>query len=155
MGTLQSVNEATRTEWMRISLFSTGFRQIDVGGGGRWISARTGVPLLQVGEREAKVVDSTCEMFGAMRTADAEEVELSEKAMTILCDMLAACNLLEVLSFRDFTLLDAEVWTDLAAIPLRANMPSTTTFSWPFTWRTAASTRLDGKPSQTQTHTEV
>ena len=110
-----------------LSLFSTGFRQVDVGGGGRWISARTGVPLLEVGEREAKVVDTTYKMFGAMWTADAEEVELSDNAMTILCDMLAACTLLEVLSSMDFALLDAEVWTDLAAIPLRTNMPSSTT----------------------------
>ena len=50
-------------------------------------------PLLEVGEREVKVVDTTCKMFGAMWTADAEEVELSDNAMTILCDMLAASTL--------------------------------------------------------------
>ena len=61
-----------------------------------------------------------------MWTADAEEVELLGKATTILCDMLAAWKLLEVLSSMDFNLLDAEVWTDLAAIPLRVKMSSKT-----------------------------
>ena len=57
-----------------------------------------------------------------MWTADAEEVELCDKSMTILCDMLAAWKLFEVLSSMDFTLLDEEVWTELAAIPHRAKM---------------------------------
>ena len=57
-----------------------------------------------------------------MWTADAEEVELCDEFMTILCDMLAAWKLLEV----DFTFLDEEVWTELAAIPLRAKMSSKT-----------------------------
>ena len=52
-------------------------------------------------------------MFGAMWTADAEEVELSDKAMTFLCDMLAAWKLLEVLNSMNFTLLDEEVETQL------------------------------------------
>ena len=64
-------------------------------------------------------------MFGAW-TADAEEVELCDKSTTILCDMLAAWKLLEVPSSMDFTLLDEEVWTELAAIPLRAKMSSKT-----------------------------
>ena len=42
------------------------------------------------GEREATCVATACKMFGAMWTADAEEVKLCDKSMTILCDMLAA-----------------------------------------------------------------
>ena len=61
-----------------------------------------------------------------MWTADAEEVELCDKSMTILCDMVAAWKLLEVLSSMDFTLLHKEVWTELAAIPLRAKMSGET-----------------------------
>ena len=45
------------------------------------------VPLVEDGEREAKCVETACMMFGAMRTADAEEVELCDKSMTILCDI--------------------------------------------------------------------
>ena len=71
-------------------------------------------PLIEDGEREAKCVETACKTFGAMWTADAEEVELCDKSMTILCDMLTAWKLLEVLSSMDFTLL--------AAIPLRAKM---------------------------------
>ena len=56
----------------------------------------------------------------------AEEVELCGKYMTILCDMLAAWKLLEVLSSMDTTLFDEEVWTELVAIPLRAKMSSKT-----------------------------
>ena len=82
-------------------------------------------PLIEDGEREAKCV--ACKMFRAMWTADAEEVELCDKSMTILCDMLAARKLLEVLSSMDITLLVEEVWTELAAIPLRAKMSSKTT----------------------------
>ena len=83
-------------------------------------------PLIEDGEREAKCVETACKMFGGMWTADAEEVEPCDKSMTILCDMLAAWTLLEVLSSMDFTLLDEEVWTELAAIPLRAKMLSKT-----------------------------
>ena len=79
-------------------------------------------PLIEDGERETKCVETACKVFGAMRTEDAEEVELSDKAVKILCDMLAAWKLFEVLSSMDFTLLDAEVWTNLAAIPLWAKM---------------------------------
>ena len=64
-------------------------------------------------------------MLAAMWTADAEEVKLPDKAMTILCDLLAA-KLLEVLNFLDFTLLGAEVWTHLETIPRRAKMSSQT-----------------------------
>ena len=78
-------------------------------------------------EREAKCVETACKMFGAMWTADAEEVELCDESMTILCDMLAAWKLLEVLSSMDLTLHDEEVWTELADIPLRAKMSSKTT----------------------------
>ena len=46
--------------------------------------------------------------------------------MTILCGMLAAWKLLELLSSMDTTLLDEEVWTELVAIPLRAKMSSKT-----------------------------
>ena len=67
-----------------------------------------------------------CRAFGAMWTVDAEEVELSDKATTILRDMLAAWKLLKVLSSMDFNLLDAEVWTDLAAILPRAKASSKT-----------------------------
>ena len=80
--------------------------------------------VLVDGEREAKCVETACNMFGAMWTADAEEVELFDKSMTILFDMLAKWKLLEVLSSMDFTLLDEEVWTELAAIPLRAKLSS-------------------------------
>ena len=83
-------------------------------------------PLFEDGEREAKCVETACKMFGALWTADAEEVELYGKSMTILCDMLAAWKLLEVLSSMDTTLLDEEVWTELVAIPLRAKMSSKT-----------------------------
>ena len=83
-------------------------------------------PLIEDGGREAKCVETACKMFGAMWTADAEEVELCGKYMTILCDMLAAWKLLEVLSSMDTTLLDEEVWTELVAIPLRAKMSSKT-----------------------------
>ena len=44
----------------------------------------------------------------------------------ILCDMLAAWTLLEVLSSMNVTLLDEEVWTDVGAIPLRDRMSSET-----------------------------
>ena len=47
-------------------------------------------------------------------------------SVTNPCDMLAAWKLLEVLSSMDLTLLDKEVWTELAAIPLRAKMSSKT-----------------------------
>ena len=47
-------------------------------------------------------------------------------SVTILCGTLAARKLLEVLSSMDFTLLDEEMWTELAAIPLRAKMSSKT-----------------------------
>ena len=47
-------------------------------------------------------------------------------SVTNPCDMLAAWKPLEVLSSMDFTLLDEEVWTELAAIPLRAKMSSKT-----------------------------
>ena len=107
--TLQSVNETTRMEWMRTTAFNSYL-----------------FPLIEDGEREAKCVETACKMFGAMWTADAEEVELCDKSMTILCDALAAWKLLEVLSSMDFTLLDEEVWTELAAIPLRAKMSSRT-----------------------------
>ena len=83
-------------------------------------------PLIEDSEREAKCVETACKMFGAMWTADAEEVELCGKYMTILCDMLAAWKLLEVLSSMDTTLLDEEVWTELVTIPLRAKMSSKT-----------------------------
>ena len=86
------------------------------------LSTRTCLRRIEDGEREAKYVLTACKMFGAMWTADAEEVELSDKAMTILCDMLAAWKLLEVLSSMTFNLVDEEVWTELAAIPLRAKM---------------------------------
>ena len=74
-------------------------------------------PLMEDGEREARCVETACKMCGAMWAPDAEEVELADKAMTVLCDMLAAWKLLEVLSSMEFTLLDEEVWTELAAIP--------------------------------------
>ena len=77
--------------------------------------------VLVSADREAKCVETACEMFGAMWT-----LRKSSKSMTILCDMLAAWKLLEVLSSMDFTLLDEEVWTELAAIPLRAKMSSKT-----------------------------
>ena len=107
--TLQSINEATRMKWMRTIAFN-------------WYL----FPLIEDGEREAKCVETACKMFGAMWTADAEEVEHCDKSMTILCDMLAAWKLLEVLRSMDTTLLDEEVWTELAAIPLRAKMSSKT-----------------------------
>ena len=84
VGTLQSVNEDTRVEWMSTTAFSSYLFQ-----------------LIEDGEREAKCVETACKVFGAMRTEDAEEVELSDKAVKILCDMLAAWKLLEVLTNRD------------------------------------------------------
>ena len=106
---MQSINEAIRMKWMRTIAFN-------------WYL----FPLIEDGEREAKCVETACKMFGAMWTADAEEVELCGKYMTTLCDVLAAWKLLEVLSSMDNTLLDEEVWTELVAIPLPAKMSSKT-----------------------------
>ena len=65
--TLESVNEATRMEWMRTTAFNSYL-----------------FPLIEDGERDAKCVETACKMFGAMWTADAEEVELRDISMTIL-----------------------------------------------------------------------
>ena len=89
-------------------------------------------------------------MSGAMWTADAEEVELCDKSMTFLCDMLAASKLLEVLSSMDFTLLDEEVWTELAAIPRRAKKSSKTMdVLVAIHVEDSSFFKVDGKPSQT------
>ena len=82
-------------------------------------------PPVEDGERVANCVETACKMLAAMWTADVEEVKLPDKAMTILCDLLAA-KLLEVVNFLDFTLLGPEVWTHLEAIPRRAKMSSQT-----------------------------
>ena len=99
--------QRTRMEWICTTAFNSYF-----------------FPLIEDGERDAMGVATACKMFGDMWTPDAEEIDLSDSAMTILCDMLAAWKLLQVLSSMDFTLLDEEVWTDLAAIPLRAKVSS-------------------------------
>ena len=104
-----SVKEATCTEWMRITAFNSYL-----------------FPLVEDGEREAMSAETACKMCGAMWTADAKESELLDTAMTVLCDMHAAWQLVEVLSSMDFTVLDAKVLSDLGAIPLRVKMSSPT-----------------------------
>ena len=83
-------------------------------------------PPVEDAERVAKCVETALKMLAAMWTADAEEVKLPDNAMTILCDLLAAWKLLEVLNSVDLTLLGAEVWTHLGTIPRRAKMSSQT-----------------------------
>ena len=48
--------------------------------------------LIEDGEREAKCVETACEMFGAMWTANVEEVELFDKAITILYGSSWRCS---------------------------------------------------------------
>ena len=82
------------------------------------------LPLIEDGEREAKCVATAWKVFGG--NEDAEAVEVCELFSTQKCGQISRpCHFGRRCRLKPWT------------------------FSWPFTWRTAASTRLDGMPSQT------